>query len=397
MKKLIQSILINILIVSAVPIYAQKWEPFNAGLDSIEINCMTSNNKEVFIGTSKNGVVSSNIVLDDWNKINSGIDTLFPGIHSIASGHNIILAGHSMGLFISRDEGNSWNNVNDGILSSGYTSISTIISFSDNLIYSDASSIYLSKNNGLNWSLVGSGGNYRLISSIVSNGKDIYAGTLNGIVLSSSDFGKSWEKIHEFPAQILSLSSEANVLIVCTDKGVYLTNNLLNWTNIDDGLSNLLVKSVLITTKYIFAATNNGVFKAEKSSVIKWTPFNDGLLNLDVGFLTQTGNMLFAGTYSGEVYKLDLSLLGVDDSIHDDIFSISPNPATDFIEINMNNKANLIASELQIFNMLGIDMSPAGGGVSGADGGGFRIDISHLPSGVYYIRIGDKVEKFLKM
>jgi hypothetical protein len=26
-----------------------------------------------------------------------------------------------------------------------------------------------------------------------------------------------------------------------------------------------------------------------------------------------------------------------------------------------------------------------------------RIDISHLPAGVYFIKIGDKVEKFVKM
>jgi hypothetical protein len=79
--------------------------------------------------------------------------------------------------------------------------------------------------------------------------------------------------------------------------------------------------------------------------------------------------------------------------------SISPNPATDYI--NIKPSEGFEPSEgykIQIFDILGIEMSFAGGGVNKVDGGGsIRIDISNLPAGVYFIRIGDKVEKFLKM
>jgi hypothetical protein len=34
---------------------------------------------------------------------------------------------------------------------------------------------------------------------------------------------------------------------------------------------------------------------------------------------------------------------------------------------------------------------------TGQDQSQQRIDVSHLPAGVYFIRIGDKVEKFVKM
>ena len=81
-------------------------------------------------------------------------------------------------------------------------------------------------------------------------------------------------------------------------------------------------------------------------------------------------------------------------------FVIAPNPANEFITFQIQPSEGFEPSEgyqVHIFDILGIDVSPAGGGVNGVDGGGFRIDISHLPAGVYYIRIGDKVEKFLKM
>jgi hypothetical protein len=79
---------------------------------------------------------------------------------------------------------------------------------------------------------------------------------------------------------------------------------------------------------------------------------------------------------------------------------IYPNPASDYIEISLSNKGLQSFAEnvkVQIFNTLGIEVSSAGGGVNEVDGGGYRIDISNLPTGVYFIKIGDKVEKFVKM
>jgi len=85
--------------------------------------------------------------------------------------------------------------------------------------------------------------------------------------------------------------------------------------------------------------------------------------------------------------------------------SLSPNPATDYItifisEINptVNRRVDKVNHKIQIFDILGIEVSSAGGSVNEVDGGGsIRIDVSNLPAGVYFIRIGDKVEKFLKM
>jgi hypothetical protein len=44
------------------------------------------------------------------------------------------------------------------------------------------------------------------------------------------------------------------------------------------------------------------------------------------------------------------------------------------------------------FNILEIEI-----GQSSLIDGNNRINISHLPSGVYFIKIGDRVEKFMKM
>jgi hypothetical protein len=78
---------------------------------------------------------------------------------------------------------------------------------------------------------------------------------------------------------------------------------------------------------------------------------------------------------------------------------IFPNPASDYIEINVETFNPTLkhgvdeGSDIQIFDILGVNVSPAGGGIKG----GGRIDISNLAPGMYFIKIGNRVEKFVKM
>jgi len=105
----------------------------------------------------------------------------------------------------------------------------------------------------------------------------------------------------------------------------------------------------------------------------------------------------------------DLKFVGshvtsVEDNVIPKRIIVSPNPASDYIEISIsalnptvNRRVEGVVDKIQIFNTLGIEVSSAGGGRSEVDGGGYQIDVSKLPTGVYFVRIGDKVEKFVKM
>jgi hypothetical protein len=79
---------------------------------------------------------------------------------------------------------------------------------------------------------------------------------------------------------------------------------------------------------------------------------------------------------------------------------VSPNPAGDYIvisipEINptVNRRIDGLVDKIRIFNTLGIDLTPD----LSINGEEVRIDVSHLPAGVYFVKIGDIVEKFVKM
>ncbi|MFA7625980.1 MAG: T9SS type A sorting domain-containing protein [Candidatus Kapaibacterium sp.] len=77
------------------------------------------------------------------------------------------------------------------------------------------------------------------------------------------------------------------------------------------------------------------------------------------------------------------------------MFYIHPNPSSDFITIpELNNGLQPIVYKVQIFDGLGIEVMSIGARL---DQSQQRIDVSHLPAGVYFMRVGTRVEKFVKM
>jgi len=81
---------------------------------------------------------------------------------------------------------------------------------------------------------------------------------------------------------------------------------------------------------------------------------------------------------------------------------ISPNPAKDYITINLgsigacSNGASPIAS-IDIYDVMGILIhSTPSTSLPPLKEGNLRIDVSNLSPGVYFLKIGDRVEKFVK-
>ncbi len=88
------------------------------------------------------------------------------------------------------------------------------------------------------------------------------------------------------------------------------------------------------------------------------------------------------------------------------IFSISPNPAGEYIEIALSSPrlkpwvAGVDA--IKIFNLLGECVMSAGGAggthpLIPSQEGNVRIDVSSLPAGLYFVRVGDWVGRFVKI
>ncbi|MBS4000003.1 MAG: trypsin-like serine protease [Desulfobulbaceae bacterium] len=101
---------------------------------------------------------------------------------------------------------------------------------------------------------------------------------------------------------------------------------------------------------------------------------------------------------SGKRFDFCTSVSSVEEISQDNLF-IFPNPANDYIEISsyfINNSSsnNRSLGGVNLYNSLGeIVMTLP---LAGSARGNVKIDISNLSTGLYFIRIGDKFEKFVK-
>ncbi len=82
-------------------------------------------------------------------------------------------------------------------------------------------------------------------------------------------------------------------------------------------------------------------------------------------------------------------------------FYLSPSPASDFIEITLpwnDHTLKGVVEGVRIFNIFGEEVStPSLLRNATPQEGNFKIDVSALSPGVYFVRVGEKVGKFLKM
>jgi len=80
---------------------------------------------------------------------------------------------------------------------------------------------------------------------------------------------------------------------------------------------------------------------------------------------------------------------------------ISPNPASDFLEIsystNIDRRVNPTVDGIVIYNVFGTKFPPRLPSSATPQEGNLRFDVSGLPPGVYFVKVGDKVGKFVKI
>ena len=110
------------------------------------------------------------------------------------------------------------------------------------------------------------------------------------------------------------------------------------------------------------------------------------------------------------VLLLETANDGIESSVYDNTnylneIIIYPIPASDFITIQFSNKELQLFAEgdkVQIYDVLGIERMSVGTGLdlssqsSDLSTNTQTIDVSHLPSGVYFIKVGDKIGRFVK-
>jgi hypothetical protein len=221
------------------------------------------------------------------------------------SGYNIF-AGTGLyptltGVYLSTNNGENWTQtaLNNRVVDALATLENNIFAGTDNYPVGTGG-VYLSTNNGTNWTQTGL--NNHVIRTLAILGTTVFTGTMDSGVYRSTNNGTNWIKTSLNNQDVLSLAVSGNNIFAGTYIGgsVYTsTDNGANWTPtvvISEGIISLAVLG-----NNIFAGTNgNGVYLSTNNGA-NWT--QAGLSGQAVSALAAFGNNIFAsGTSSIGIY-----------------------------------------------------------------------------------------------
>jgi len=249
---------------------------------------------------------------------------------ALANNGNNIFAGTYYGVFLSTNNGNNWTQAGlsaNSIMSLAISGNNIIAGVEDYPV--GLGGVYISTNNGTNWS-PNLFTPIQNVWAVFVNGNTVFAGADNGVYLSTNN-GTNWTQTSVNNDYVYAFAVSGNNIFAGGDNGVYLsTNNGTNWT-----LTSLHVSmgALAVNGNNIFAGTfaggsGQGVYLSTNNG-INWT--QTSLNNRNINSLAASGNNVFAGTY----------LTG---------FYVSNNNGTNWVQRNEGFTPNTVVSDLCILN-----------------------------------------------
>jgi photosystem II stability/assembly factor-like uncharacterized protein len=359
------------------------------------VNALCANNSFIFLGTGGQGIFRSTDNGDTWVDINNGISNWY--YFSLLSNNDSLFAGSFGHVVFSTNNGDTWSDLQIGL---GLNDCIYSLARKGQSLYAGVKQkgIYVSQIGSTNWIVKNNGLHANpTVNDIIFLGNDIYAATDKG-VYKSSDNASSWN----LTSSGLPLNTEVNklffynfVLFAGTATGAYKSNDLGNtWMETSNGLpgsSNIRCFSVLNDSVYI--GTYSSVFVSTNLGN-NWTIFNSGLPGTIAIFAsTIFNNYLYVGNNC--IYRHTSSTVGIRniDDNNDFTFVAYPNPATDYITLELSTVNN---KNLAILDMFGKEVK-----IIDSEEKKITIDLSSLKKGAYFIQYKNDnfftVKKVVKM
>jgi len=365
----------------------------------------------------------------EWEEIRNGIDdNTF--VHRLLNVEDTLFAGTSTGIYRTINYGENWEKI--------FEKETDYLFLYQNIIFA-ANSIgffkyHYSLDYGKTW--IEKSAPQRIHCMTINNGK-YFLGAYNGIYESSDD-GNTWIKLNVTEYPINDMFSYKNNIYVTANGGIYKSNdNGEKWDTLEIKCFTYFIRNINDTLYIscgpsIFYSTNDGntwieniincqivsFYKNNNLMLVGTSSFGNGVLfSFDEGFnwtiknkgIDTTLNMTSFSRINdyyfcsggslpvskkGSIYRTTydkLTNVSVNDSQELlEFVKIIPNPASNRLILFISDLVN--NSPLSIFNIYGQKVY---------DGVIYlhekEIDISHLPVGIYYVRVGNRTAMFVKM
>jgi ligand-binding sensor domain-containing protein len=165
--------------------------PFLADINSI---LERGNSSEFWVGTERGAyLLPQYYPLSSWIAINSGLPSAETKVRSLIEKDGEIFAGTNGGVY--KLNGSSWDEKNTGLTN---TNVTALTSFGGYLFagtsQGSVGGVYISSDNGVNWTLSQS---ITWVTSLITIGSNIFAGSYGDGVWRSTNLGNSWSQIND--------------------------------------------------------------------------------------------------------------------------------------------------------------------------------------------------------
>lgn len=229
----------------------QSWIKINSNMNVGFIWSLNIHNGFIFAATEK-GVFKydgSSWMLTSLSNVD---------VHALASNGNSIYAGTwGLGVFVSTDNGTTWNEMNNGF---GYNLVINALTIHSNKLYAASYGGGIFKYENSTWTKLNVG--YDFVWTIASNSNGLYAGTYGDGLYRSLDYGNTWSKVNGLNALFIysiAVNLSDKIYIASWTSGVFeSTDNGTTWNSI--GMGGYGVSSLVVpkNNDNIYVGTKEG-------------------------------------------------------------------------------------------------------------------------------------------
>lgn len=412
MKKLILSVWVFLFCIN--PIFSQitqlDWE--FSGIPNSEIRCIEATSSNVIFVGSDEGLYKSNNSGVSWeNCTGPAMQNDIKCIHISSS--DDIWVGSRAGLFMSADQGANWTQKYSSDTLSQVDDIITqgnkvFITVRDSVTGFDNQSVFLSEDYGNTWNEIDTGiiGLSRISYFVADTSGAIFSHSEGGtityeILYKWDELNSVWNAVYTFPPNFVVydievtqddyfVGSESHGSIISFEHGA-------DWSAIGLYPITCDVVGIIPGNEILIGTRTEGVYYTSDLGT-SWTQFKDGLpenivstwLVDPITALCHASGRIFVGTRDHGVYMSSQLVGNVSQQVDNAQLRLYPNPTRDVLNIDFGNEPTAAIEEIKIFNQLGELLFHRK--YAGIYNERIKIPLDDFKGGMYFLQVNRKNE-----